>query len=154
MAFRYPLQSVLRLRQGLERQEEQRLFAIAATVARLRAQIEELQQMRLQTRRSALQEISTSESGASGTSGSVLQFAAVCDAANAESQARLRTQLTEAEHRRLEQLRIYKAARQKREILESLRERQETDYNREELRRQQERADDQFLARFRTDSSE
>jgi flagellar export protein FliJ len=154
VAFHYRLQSVLRLRQGLERQEEQRLFAIAATVARLRAQIEELEQMRLETRRAAFQEISSSASGASGTSGSVLQFAAVCDAANAESQARLRMQLAEAERRRLEQLRVYKAARQNREILESLRERQETDYNREELRRQQERADDQFLARFRTDSSE
>ena len=42
MAFRYTLQSVLRLRQGLERQEEQRLLACAIAVARIRAEIEQL----------------------------------------------------------------------------------------------------------------
>jgi flagellar export protein FliJ len=148
MAFRYPLQSVLRLRQSLEQQEEQRLFAIAATVARLRTQIEQLEQSRLDERRTASQEM------LDGTSGAIVQFAAVCDSAFSEAQKRLREQLAEAERSRLEQLNTYRVARQKREILESLRERQEADHDRDEAHREQEQADDHFLVKFGMGSSE
>ncbi len=148
MAFRYPLQSVLRLRQSLERQEEQRLFTIAARVARLRAEIEQLERSRLEARRAASQEMMA------GSCGAIMQFAAACDAAAGETQGRLQAQLAEAESLRLDQLRVYKKARQKREIFEGLRERQEASHDREVAHHEQERADDMFLTRYRTDSPE
>src|SRR5438046_9904128 len=122
MAFRFPLQSVLRLRRSVERQEEQRLFAIAAIVARLRAQQEQLEREQLAARRAASAEMQD------GVSGAVVQFAAVCEQAARETQVQLRTQLAEAEQRRLEQLAAYIRARQTREVFESIRERQEASY--------------------------
>jgi flagellar export protein FliJ len=142
MAFRYPLQSVLRLRQSIERQEEQRLFAVAAVVARLRAEIEEFERARVDTRRAALQEMM------SGCPGATVQFAALCDAAAARTHRRLQVQLMEAERHRLEQLSVYQSARQKREIFEGLRERQEAVHEREVAHREQERADEAFLIRY------
>ena len=143
MAFRFPLQSVLRLRRSVERQEEQRLFAIAAIVARLRAQQEQLEREQLAARRAASAEMQD------GVSGAVVQFAAVCEQAARETQVQLRTQLAEAEQRRLEQLAVYIRARQTREVFESIRERQEASYAHELARRDQARSDDQFLSRFR-----
>ena len=148
MAFRYPLQSVLRLRRSLERQEEQRLFTIAAVVARLRAEIEQLERSRLEARRTASQEMMA------GSWGAIVHFAVACDAVAAEAQRRLQAQLTEAERQRLEQLRVYQNARQKREIFEGLRERQEAIHDREVAHREQETADDTFLTRYRGVSSE
>jgi flagellar export protein FliJ len=148
MAFRYPLQSVLRLRQSLERQEEQRLFAIAAVVARLRAELEALDLSRLEARRATLQDMTESLPGA------VMQFAALCDAASLGNRRKLLEQLAQAEHQRIEQLRIYQGARQKREVLEGLRDRLETIHNRELAHREQERSDENFLVRRFTDSQD
>ncbi len=148
MKFRYPLQSVLRLRQSMERQEEQRLFVVAAVVARLRAEIEEFERARLEERRAALREMM------SGCSGATLQFAAICNTAAAGTHRRLQTQLLEAEHHLLEQLSAYQSARQKREIFEGLRQRQEAVHDREVAHRDQENADEAFLIRHIGDSLE
>src|ERR1700674_2324517 len=118
MAFRYPLQSVLRFRRSLERQEEQRLFGAAAMVARLRADIEQLENNHYEHNRQMLQELM------SGTASTVLHFIAVCDAAYAQSRLALLMQFERAEKKRMEQLEIYKTAREKRETLEGLRDRQ------------------------------
>lgn len=142
MAFRYPLQSVLRLRCSLERQEEQHLFGTAAVVARLRADIERMENSHLDQKRQASQEL------ISGSSGASLHFIAVCDAAYAEARQALLQQLKLAEKRRIEQLEIYKVARQKRETFESLRDRQEEVYNLEFARHEQQSADEAFLLRF------
>ena len=143
MAFRYPFQSILRLRQSLERQEEQRLFAIAATVARLRLQLEEFEYSRMEQWRVTSQEMMA------GSSGAVLQFASLCDAHAATVQSKLQVELADAEGQRRKQLYVYQQARQKREIFEKLRDRQEENYDREVVRREQEQADDSFLMRSR-----
>jgi flagellar export protein FliJ len=148
MAFRYSLQSVLRLRQSMERQEEQRLLAIAAMVVRLRAEIEEFQRARLEAQRADLQEMTA------GCSGAALQFAAICEAAAAGVHRRLQSQLLEAERQRLQQRDAYQRARQEREIFEGLRERQETAHERELAHREQERADEAYLIRYFGDSPE
>jgi flagellar biosynthesis chaperone FliJ len=83
MAFRYPLQAILRLRQSLERQEEQKLFALAAIVVRLRGEIEWIEESRLEARRSALIRLLQAGLGAE------LQFANVCDEAYAQRQNQL-----------------------------------------------------------------
>jgi flagellar export protein FliJ len=141
MAFRYPLMSLLRLRRSLERQEEQRLFAIAAVVARLRAELEVFDLSRLEARRATLQDMTE------GLPGAVMQFASLCDTASLESRRKLLTRLAEAEQQRLEQLRNYQGARQKREVLEGLHDRAEAIHDRELAHREQERSDENFLAR-------
>jgi len=141
MAFRYPFESILRLRQSLERREEQRLFAIAATVARLRLDLEEWEHSRSEQWRIASREMME------GSVGIVLQFASLCDASAAEMQNKLRVKLVEAERQRLSQLLVCQHARQKREIFERLRDRQEENYDREADRREQQQADDNFLMR-------
>jgi flagellar export protein FliJ len=143
MAFRYPFQSILRLRQSLERQEEQRLFAIAATVARLRLELEEFECSRMEQWRVTSQEMMA------GSSGAVLQFASLCEANAATVRSKLHVELADAEGQRLQQLYVYQHARQKREIFEKLRDRQEENYDREVVRREQKQADDSFLMRSR-----
>jgi flagellar export protein FliJ len=142
MPFRYSLQPLLRLRQSLERQEEQRLFAIAAVVARLRSEVERFRQEHLEARREALREASACVSGAA------LQYAAFCGAAFDNARKKLEIQLAEAERKRLVQLRIYQASRQKSEILQGLRERQEAAYELELARLEQQAADEAFLIRI------
>jgi flagellar export protein FliJ len=148
MAFRYTLQLLLRVRQSLERQEEQRLYAAAAVVAQLRAKLEQLERDRLNAKRAVLQQMSE------GTFGSTLQFVADCDAAAAFHCARLQAELVDAEHRRLEQLDVYRQARQKREIFEGLRDQQKAVYDQERARREQELADEAFLLRRHATPSE
>ncbi len=148
MAFRYSLQSLLRLRQSLERQEEQRLFAIAAIVARLRAEIGQLHKENLEVKRTSLQEM------ARGSSGASLQFAAICEAAFENAREKLEVQLDDSEHKRLQQLREYLAVRQKREILQGLRDRQEAAYELEFARHEQQTADEAFLIRAHLISNE
>src|SRR5579863_3869836 len=143
MAFRYSLQPLLRLRMSLERQEEQRLFAIAALVARLRVDIDKLELDNLEARRAELEELAKAGIG----SGSSIQFAAICEEAFAAARKKLASELQEAERKRLHQLKVYQAVRQKREILEGLRERQEAAYELEFARHEQQAADEIFLIR-------
>jgi flagellar export protein FliJ len=140
MAFRYALQSILQLRCSLERQEEQRLFALASMVGRLRATLESLQQADLVRRRAELTEMEQFSSGAQ------MQFRAVCDTASRFAIQRTASQLREAERLRHEQLQVYQETRQKREIFESLRDRQESLYQREQARRLQQHTDEAYLA--------
>jgi flagellar export protein FliJ len=148
VAFRYPFQSLLRLRESLERQEERRLLATAAVVAKLKAEIEQVQWNALEARRNALQDL------AEGGPGAVLQFAVACETAAQRTRKRLEVQLEEAERKRLAQLKNYQAARQKRQILEGLRDRQEAAYQLELSRRAQQTADEAFLIRVYADSKE
>ena len=148
MAFLYSLQTLLRLRQSLERQEEQRLFALAALVARLRAEIEQLKQEDIEARRAQIGEMADVILGAS------LHFASVRGTAMDNARRKLELQLEDAERKHLAQLRAYQAARQKREILEGLRERQEAAYELEYARHEQQTADEAFLTRSHVASSE
>ena len=141
MAFRYKLEPLLRLRVSIERQEEQRLFAIAATVAKLRGEIARLGEMQLAQKRELIEELKT------GASGAVLQFMTVCNAAAEERRKVLLRTLKECEARRLEQLGVYQAARQKREILKGLRDQQSARYEMEFARHAQQSADEAFLYR-------
>ena len=145
--FRYPLQPLLRLRESLERQEENRLFAIAADVARLRTQLEQLDEAGLQGRRTDLHDWEA------GSAGALLWFAAMRTTATAEMRKNIEAELAAAEQRRLLQLAAFQAARQKREILEGLRERQQSAYDLASAHREQQALDDVFL-QTRTLSSE
>ena len=148
MAFRFTLQSVLHLRQGLEWREEQRLLACAAVVTRLQDDIVQLDETHANQKRATLQELQM------GSCASVLQFADVCDAAYSQKRMTLLKELREAEQKRLAQLQIYQNARQKREILDGLHERQKAAYDLEFARREQQRADEVYLLRAFFESQE
>ena len=141
MPFRYPLQSILRLRFSLERQAEQLLFKISGQVLRLRTEIEELERGELARKRFGLQEV------AEGSFGALLQYHQDCEFSVLEKRQVLLHQLQAAELQRREQLSLYQQARQKREILEQVREKQKALYEMELLRRDQQRADEAFLLR-------
>jgi flagellar export protein FliJ len=141
MAFRYPLQAILRLRQSLERQEEQKLLAIAAAVARLRNEIEQIEESRMKARRTTLAGLLQAGVAAE------LQFANLCDEAYARRQSHLQREMQAAEKRRREQLQAYQFSRQRRETLDGLRERQEMVYKLDAARREQQSADEMFLIR-------
>jgi flagellar export protein FliJ len=142
MPFHYPFQSILHFRQSLEHQEEQRLFAIAAAVERLRSELDAWERSRVEQSRIFSQQMIT------GSVGAVLQFAALCDVNALAVQNQLRMRLAEMERQRLAQLSVYQNTRQKREIFEELRDCQEENYQRDVERREQERADDNFLMRY------
>jgi flagellar export protein FliJ len=141
MAFRYPLQSILRLRRSLERQAEQRLFVLAGQVAALRTDLEELNRRELEQKLADLDEM------ASGSFGSALQFVELRHVAVSEKRKGIQMRLEAAERQRLEQLGVYRETRQKREIFERMRERQEYDYDLDVSRREQQRTDETFLLR-------
>jgi flagellar export protein FliJ len=141
MPFRYPLQSVLRLRRSLERQEEQNLYAAAAAVAKLRADIELLERNYLELKNQTIQEMTA------GSAGALLQFGAVCQAAFEQAHKSLLSQLAEAEKKRAERLTACLRARQKRETFEGLRDRQEEAYLLEASRHEQQSTDEAFLLR-------
>jgi len=148
MAFRFRLQAILKLRESLEHQEKQRLLAAAALVARLREKIQNLENSRMAEKRQALEQMAVETSGAS------LQFEALRDAMCVRERERLLAQLELAENERKKCLQNYQTARQKREILESLRDHQRDAYRLESTRREQQETDETFLLRLPQDSEE
>ncbi|HUL15571.1 MAG TPA: flagellar FliJ family protein [Terriglobales bacterium] len=148
MAFHYKLESLLRLRRSIERQEELRLQSLSAILARLRAELRQLDEGRLAQRRSAQQSLTA------GGAGSMLQFEVACDSAYLAARKSLQKKLAEAENQRAEQLKIYHEARKKSEILAALRERQQEAYILDFLRREQQRVDEAFLIRKYLNPSE
>jgi len=141
MPFAYRLEVLLRLQRSLEHQEENRLLACAARVVRLKAALQSWEAARLALKRRIMEDL---ERGASGIA---LQIAADWDLAAHRKQTEIRKKIVAAEQLRLEQLRVYREARQRREVLDSLRERQQTEYNQEEIRRLQQMLDEMYLVR-------
>jgi len=142
VAFRYRLESLLRLQRGIERQEENRLLACVAHIAGLTARLHEWELSRITRQNAACAEC------AQGAPAAVLQQAVEWDRAAGELERNIRGELIRAEADRQKQLQKYQAARQKREILESLRDRQESEYRNSQLREMQEVLDEAFLLRL------
>jgi flagellar export protein FliJ len=141
MAFRFTLKAVLRVRESLEKAELQRLQAIASQVAGTRAEIESLDAGMETVRRQAREAVAV------GVSGAELQFDALRETAYQGRRAALLKKLEELEQLRRAQQQRYTQARQQREILSNLRQRQLAAYQFEQLRREQQQADELFLIR-------
>ncbi len=141
MPFAYRLEVLLRLQHSLERQEENRLLACVVRVARLKAELQSWEAARFARKRRIMEELET------GATGVVLQIAADWDFAARRKQSDVRKQIEAAEQLRLQQMRVYREARQKREVLDGLREQQQTVYNQEELRKMQQTLDEMYLVR-------
>ena len=149
MAFRFSLQSVLRYRRGLENQEEKKLLAAALAVGKVRAEIEKLAELDTQQRGTVQTEM-ISES----VLGSVLQFYAKCGEQRVILEKQKVKRLQELEEKRKEQAAEYRNARQTREILEGLCDRQKAKYERELAQRIQQNMDEMFLVQKIREGSE
>jgi flagellar export protein FliJ len=141
MPFRYKLETLLRLQRSLEHQEENRLLACVARIVSLKVDLQVWEEARLQTRRIAQGDLQM------GAPGVLLQFAAEWDETARRRQNELLGQLQVAEQLRAEQLKKYREARQKREVFEGLKERQESLHTAEHLRRIQQGLDEAHLIR-------
>jgi flagellar export protein FliJ len=141
MAFRFPLHSVLHLRQSLEHQQELRLRAANQQVARVQHAIEQTEARREQMRTVRAQELG------GGLTAAELRFELQCEEAIVRQRRELEAQLARLQQLRDEQRAILERARQARETLEAVRDRQVRVYQQEAARREQRRLDDLFLMR-------
>jgi flagellar export protein FliJ len=143
MAFHFSLAAVLKLRESIEQQEYLNLEKIHQEIAHAQAEIakSELRQGELQ------QDRDTQLPGSMPS----IHLQSIFEQIFALEQRKdaLKAALAELAIKKDQQLKIYNQARQKREVLESMRERQYTLYQREETKRQQALMDDLFLARLR-----
>ncbi len=141
MAFRFPLEVLLRVRQGLERQQELRLQEANLRVATLRQQIEDVHSgmENIEVRRRPQLE--------SGISAAELQFDVLCRSVLTERRHALEKQLVEADAFRHACSIDFQHARRQREVMDTLRRHQFQNYQLLEARQDQRRLDDLFLLR-------
>jgi len=141
MAFRFPLESVLRLRQNLEHQQELLLYQANQKVFTLTRQIEELDAGMAENARHQSARLQ------SGVSAAELQFDLLCHSVLQQWRHDLETKLSTAQSQRDVQAESFRQARQQREVIETLRHHQFQLYQHRETRQEQRRADDLFLLR-------
>lgn len=141
MPFHFTLSSLLRLREGLEKTELQRLQAITAQVAQVHAELDSLDIEIMAARQQVVEQASV------GIFGAELQISALGEVARRKLRATLLAKRDELERARQEQQARYTEARQRREILSNLRQRQLSAYQREQARREQQQTDELFLIR-------
>lgn len=141
MAFRFPLQALLHLRQSLEHQQELRLRAANQQVARVRHALEQLDGRIRQTQTLYAQYL------ASGTTGAELSFLQTTEGLLHAQRQEVEHELLRCQHVRDQQERVFRQARRERETFESLRDDQLRNYERDQARREQRHLDDLFLMR-------
>ena len=141
MTFRFSLEAVLRLRQGMEHQQELLFRAAHQQVARVRHGIQRIDH--------ALGEAEQRSSStlASGTTSAELLFGLQSEAALLQYREKLGAELIRLGKLRDQQAEIFRRARRERETMESLRDQQLREYKRDALRREQRKVDDLFLLR-------
>jgi len=141
MAFQFSLQPVLRLRASFERLERLRLLQLVAAIAQLQNEIAAAVRESENARRKLRERL------AIGSSGMEIHFEMACEAARLNYRRALNARLTALRRKHEAQKVAFRMARQKREILENLRERQLQEYQREQARRDQRALDELFLLR-------
>ena len=141
MPFHFPLQALLHLREAMEHQQELRLRSANQQVARVRHAIEQLDGRIVQTHSLS------SEYLIKGTTGAELLFLKNSEVALHTQRQELEHELARCQHLRDQQERVFRQARRERETFENLRRQQLRDYERDQARREQRRADDLFLMR-------
>jgi flagellar export protein FliJ len=141
MPFRFPLQSILHYRQSVEHQQELRLRAANQQVGRVRHLIDQLE-----TRRSENQEAQNRRLQ-SGMTGAELQFELQCESELLRHLWELEQQFARLQRLRDQQREVFRQAREVRETLEAIRDRELHSYGKESLRREQRDLDELFLLR-------
>jgi len=141
MPFRFPLQAVLHYRQSLEHQQELRLRTANQQVARVQHLIELADGHRQDLYASQSEELRQ------GISAAELQFGLLYEKELLRQRHELEQRLAQVQQLREQQREIFRRARQAREILENVRDRQLESYRKEGARREQRGLDDLFLLR-------
>ena len=143
MAFRFSLAAVLKYREALEQRELAALERAQTEIAVLEKQIREAEAdlCRLEQHRG--------EELRRGMPSIHLQSAIAQEHALDSLQKELTRKLEDLKIKRQQLLKIYEEARQKRELLERLRDRRLRDYTREQTKAEQSAIDDLFLSRWK-----
>jgi flagellar export protein FliJ len=141
MAFRFPLATVLRVKESLEKREERELQRIQLEMARVAHQIEQLTEAMTKAytaRNQALQQALPA-----GHLHTMLWEAQ----AAAEARNALRISLQGLEEQRLKQMKVYLVAHREHETIINLFNKQRDAYEVEQTRAQQKYLDDIFIGR-------
>jgi flagellar export protein FliJ len=141
VSYEFPLQSLLRLYEALERREEARFSALSQRLAQARAELRDCDATKL-----ALHEQMRLAADA-GTTAGELHFQLDCVLAIQLQRSEVKRRLQELENQCAAQRRLLIVARRRREALESACEKQLAAYRQECLRRQQKTIDELFLMR-------
>jgi flagellar export protein FliJ len=142
MAFHFSLEAVLHLRSSLEHQQELKLRAANQNVARVRHTIEQLDGRRREL--VGLQHKRLTD----GTTAAEMRFELQCEAQLLRHRREAEQHLAKLEEARNQQREVFYRARQARETLEAVRDRQLSLYQKDALRREQRNLDDLFLMRL------
>ncbi|HLI35051.1 MAG TPA: flagellar export protein FliJ [Terriglobia bacterium] len=142
MAFRFPLEAILKLRRAHERRELLRLVALSNELNYLQQQEQELIRYKRETREA------TESALLKGMSAGEFHFMnAVASAIDKRQQAvRERKEMVTNQH--LTQQALYQQTRRNRKILDNLRARQLAAYHQKQTRREQQQVDELFVLRF------
>lgn len=141
MSFRFRLQAILRLREGLEKQEELRLQQINQRIQALREQVASLENLLLRQQSQLIEEIGA------GSTAAELHFRQYCHEVIVEQIQQGQESIRGLEQTRQQQTLAYQKARQGREAIECLRDQQHKAYAVKESRESQRQIDDLFLQR-------
>ena len=146
MAFKFPLAAVLKYREELEKREEQILEQRLETLACVRAKLAEIKQyrQRLLSEREALLGCSVL--------GDDLHYVAEQQRQISKLEEHLEGQAAAALLDYENQMKVFVAARQKREILNELKTNQHASYKEQQEHREQQAIDEIFGARLKRDA--
>jgi flagellar export protein FliJ len=139
--FQFPLETLLRYRHNTEKREWLKLQGIAQRLARLRNQLEGMRQMQVDVR------VRNAGDLLQGLRAAEIQFNAECETVFQQRLAEVRQRCADVEKEHTKQMRVFRDERQKREVLEKLREGEYQRYRQERERREQNQADELFLLR-------
>ena len=139
MAFRFRLKALWRIRAIYEKQELLRLEAITQLHVQMKAQLAALKKDELEKAAALAERLK------GGITGADLQIDVVCTAVRQKRMNAAARLVEELNQQVQKQLARYQQARQKLEVITRLRERQLSAYQRDEARRDQQQATDQFL---------
>ncbi len=143
MAFRFSLAAVLKYRENLEQREYLALGRVHQEIAQVEAQLSRCEEWL-----SEITNLRTTET-ARGIASVHLQDAYERERGLETQRDELQVKRQELNMKRLQCLKAYELARQKREILEELRNQQRNSYVLDQSRREQRRVDDMFLSRLK-----
>jgi flagellar export protein FliJ len=146
MAFRFSLKTVLKYREELEKREEQALERRRELLASLQTKLAEVKQARC---RSLAELESLLEHGILGDDlHHVTAQQRQLERLELDYQGQVADALSDFD----EQMKLFLAARQKREILDELKSAQQNCYTVQQDRRDQNMVDETFIARFKRDT--
>jgi len=144
MGFRFSLKALLRVRGIYERRERQRLESIARRLVYAQRQLAALRKRKLEETGSLAKGLEA------GMSGAELHFQTACFTAH-ERLCNMAAQAVEDLRKQHQgQLAVYQRVRKDLEVIERLRERQLYAYRKNQVRKDQQQANDLFLVRYQT----